>query len=177
VTGFELREQLADFLRRVLQVGVECVRHIEPAAREAGEDRRAAPKFTCNRITRISLNNTRRRPAEPPEEVGKLLAQLEAVTTTSAPAREPPGPLVAAHRLALRELDSRARDAHQDGRPRLHAARLRRDVVDAINSTRENVTFIPALASLYAANPTEIEVRHDERVAGCVEIFAVRLIA
>ena len=51
-----------------------------------------------------------------------------------------------------------------------------RSVIDAINQTRENVTFIPALASLYAANPTEIEVRHDERVAGASKYSLYRLI-
>jgi len=38
------------------------------------------------------------------------------------------------------------------------------------------VTFIPALASLYAANPTEIEVKHDERAAGASKYSLYRLI-
>jgi len=49
-------------------------------------------------------------------------------------------------------------------------------VVNAINTTHENVTFIPALAAMYSANPTEIEVRHDERMAGESKYSLYRLI-
>jgi len=41
-----------------------------------------------------------------------------------------------------------------------------RRIVDAIKSSSEVHTFIPALAYTYAANPTEIEVEHAERAAG-----------
>ena len=41
-----------------------------------------------------------------------------------------------------------------------------RPIVEAINSSREISTFIPALAYSFAQNPTEIEVEHDERHAG-----------
>jgi undecaprenyl-phosphate 4-deoxy-4-formamido-L-arabinose transferase len=41
-----------------------------------------------------------------------------------------------------------------------------RDIVDAMVSSREVNTYIPALAYTYAANPTEIEVAHEERTAG-----------
>ncbi len=41
-----------------------------------------------------------------------------------------------------------------------------RHVIDAINNTSEINTFIPALAYLYSLKPVEIEVEHDERVAG-----------
>jgi undecaprenyl-phosphate 4-deoxy-4-formamido-L-arabinose transferase len=41
-----------------------------------------------------------------------------------------------------------------------------RDIVDAMVSSREVNTYIPALAYTYAANPTEIEVAHEERSAG-----------
>jgi undecaprenyl-phosphate 4-deoxy-4-formamido-L-arabinose transferase len=41
-----------------------------------------------------------------------------------------------------------------------------RDIVDAMISSREVNTYIPALAYTYAANPTEIEVAHEERAAG-----------
>ena len=41
-----------------------------------------------------------------------------------------------------------------------------RHVIDAINSTSEINTFIPALAYLYSLKPVEIEVEHNERVAG-----------
>ena len=41
-----------------------------------------------------------------------------------------------------------------------------REIVDAVLASDEAHTFIPALAYLYAANPIEIEVDHDERAAG-----------
>jgi undecaprenyl-phosphate 4-deoxy-4-formamido-L-arabinose transferase len=41
-----------------------------------------------------------------------------------------------------------------------------RSVVAALNQTREVNTFIPALASLYAMNPVEVPIAHEERHAG-----------
>ena len=41
-----------------------------------------------------------------------------------------------------------------------------RDIVAAINQTRDTSTFIPALAYSFASKPVEIEVEHEERVAG-----------
>ncbi len=41
-----------------------------------------------------------------------------------------------------------------------------RDIVAAINQTRDTSTYIPALAYSFASNPVEIEVAHEERIAG-----------
>ncbi len=41
-----------------------------------------------------------------------------------------------------------------------------RDIVSAINQTRDTSTYIPALAYSFAQRPTEIEVGHEERFAG-----------
>jgi undecaprenyl-phosphate 4-deoxy-4-formamido-L-arabinose transferase len=41
-----------------------------------------------------------------------------------------------------------------------------RSVVTALNQTREVNTFIPALASIYAMNPIEVPIAHEERFAG-----------
>ena len=41
-----------------------------------------------------------------------------------------------------------------------------RNIVAAINQTRDTSTFIPALAYSFANKPVEIEVEHEERVAG-----------
>jgi len=41
-----------------------------------------------------------------------------------------------------------------------------RSVVAALNQTREVNTFIPALASIYAMNPVEVPIAHEERFAG-----------
>jgi len=40
------------------------------------------------------------------------------------------------------------------------------DIARAVAESNETQTFIPALAYLYATNPTEIEVRHESRAAG-----------
>lgn len=41
-----------------------------------------------------------------------------------------------------------------------------RDIIRAILDSHETQTFIPALAYLYAGNPTEVIVEHEERAAG-----------
>ncbi len=41
-----------------------------------------------------------------------------------------------------------------------------RDIINAINQSREVSTYIPALAYSFSQNPTEIEVEHEERSAG-----------
>ena len=41
-----------------------------------------------------------------------------------------------------------------------------RDIVAAINQTRDTSTYIPALAYTFAHRPTEIEVAHEDRFAG-----------
>ncbi|HEY7377481.1 MAG TPA: glycosyltransferase [Steroidobacteraceae bacterium] len=51
-----------------------------------------------------------------------------------------------------------------------------RDVIDAINASREVNTFIPALGYLYARSPTEIEVAHEARLAGHSKYSFYRLI-
>jgi undecaprenyl-phosphate 4-deoxy-4-formamido-L-arabinose transferase len=51
-----------------------------------------------------------------------------------------------------------------------------RDVVDAVNASREVNTFIPALAYLYARSPTEIEVEHEPRHAGQSKYSLYRLV-
>jgi undecaprenyl-phosphate 4-deoxy-4-formamido-L-arabinose transferase len=52
----------------------------------------------------------------------------------------------------------------------------RREVVDAVLSSRETSTFIPALAMLYAARPIELEVAHAARSAGRSKYGLYRLI-
>ncbi len=41
-----------------------------------------------------------------------------------------------------------------------------REIVDAVAASREVSTYIPALAYTFAHNPTEVDVAHEERVAG-----------
>ncbi len=51
-----------------------------------------------------------------------------------------------------------------------------RDIIQAILDSRESQTFIPALAYLYAGNPTEITVEHEERAAGESKYSLLQLI-
>jgi undecaprenyl-phosphate 4-deoxy-4-formamido-L-arabinose transferase len=51
-----------------------------------------------------------------------------------------------------------------------------RAIVDAIRSSHEVSTFIPALAYSFARNPTEVEVEHEERHAGESKYSLYRLI-
>jgi len=113
----------------------------------------------------------------PPEEVGKLLKEMEAghdyVGTWRANRQD----------LWWRKTASRMVNIIRERATPIkmtdHGCMLRgyaRPVIDAINATRENVTFIPALGSLYSANPVEIEVAHDERVAGASKYSLYRLI-
>lgn len=52
----------------------------------------------------------------------------------------------------------------------------RREVVDEINASQENATFIPALAQYYARKPVEVPVAHAERAAGTSKYSLYRLI-
>jgi undecaprenyl-phosphate 4-deoxy-4-formamido-L-arabinose transferase len=103
----------------------------------------------------------------PPEEIDKLLAKLAEghdYVGSYRSARQDTLFRRGASKLmnALRERTTRVRMTDQGCMLRAYA----RPIVDAINRSQEVNTFIPALAYLYAARPTEVEVRHDERHAG-----------
>jgi undecaprenyl-phosphate 4-deoxy-4-formamido-L-arabinose transferase len=51
-----------------------------------------------------------------------------------------------------------------------------RDIVEAVAASREVSTFIPALAYTFAAKPAEVEVTHEERVAGASKYSLYKLI-
>jgi undecaprenyl-phosphate 4-deoxy-4-formamido-L-arabinose transferase len=113
----------------------------------------------------------------PPEEVGKLLAKLEEgfdyVGTWRARRQD------SWWRHAASRIVNFVRDRITPIKMSDHGCMLRgyaRPVIDAINATRENVTYIPALASIYSARPIEIEVQHDERIAGTSKYSLYRLI-
>lgn len=73
---------------------------------------------------------------------------------------------------ALRERTSGIRMADQGCMLRGYS----REIVDAINRSREVTTFLPALGALYALRATEIPVRHEERHAGTTKYSLYRLI-
>ena len=103
----------------------------------------------------------------PPEEIGRLLAKMDEgydyVGTVRSERQD----------TAFRRHASRLMNAVRERITRIHmtdqGCMLRaysRSIVDTINSCREINTFIPALAYTFAQRPTEIEVAHEERVAG-----------
>ena len=113
----------------------------------------------------------------PPEEIGRVLAELDAghdyVGTIRLQRQD-----VAWRRWAsrlinvLRERTTRIRITDHGCMFRGYA----RGVVDAVNQCTENNTFVPALAYTFAARPTEITVRHEDRGAGESKYSVYRLI-
>ena len=103
----------------------------------------------------------------PPEEIGTLLEKMDQgydYVGTIRRKRQDVWWRTYASRLMnrLRERITKVKMTDQGCMLRAYA----RHVVDAINSTSEINTFIPALAYLYSLRPTEVVVEHNEREAG-----------
>jgi undecaprenyl-phosphate 4-deoxy-4-formamido-L-arabinose transferase len=103
----------------------------------------------------------------PPEEIGNLLAAMDRGHDYVGSIRKD------RQDSAFRRVASRAMNWTRERITRIRmtdqGCMLRaydRNIVDAIKSSHEINTFIPALAYTYAGNPTEIEVAHEERAAG-----------
>jgi len=113
----------------------------------------------------------------PPEEIGKLLAAMDAghdYVGSIRRTREDSWWRHAASRLMnrVRERITRIKMTDQGCMLRAYS----RDIVRAIAASREVSTYIPALAYTYAHDPTEIEVEHAERAAGASKYSIYRLI-
>jgi len=113
----------------------------------------------------------------PPEEIGKLLAAMDAghdyvggVRRT----REDSWWRRAASRLMNRVREKITRIKMTDQGCMLRA--YSRDIVRAIAASQEISTFIPALAYTFAHSPIEVEVAHAERAAGESKYSLYRLI-
>jgi len=103
----------------------------------------------------------------PPEEIGNLLAAMDRghdyVGTIRRNRQDSAFRRYASRAMnRLRERITRVKMTDQGCMLRAY----RREIVEAMVSSREVNTYIPALAYTYAANPTEIEVSHEERAAG-----------
>jgi undecaprenyl-phosphate 4-deoxy-4-formamido-L-arabinose transferase len=112
----------------------------------------------------------------PPEEIGRLLAELDAghdYVGTIRIARKDVAWRRYASRLMnrIRERLSRIRITDQGCMFRGYG----RAVVDAVNQCSEYNTFIPALAYTFAMNPTEIRVAHEDRSAGQSKYSLIQL--
>jgi undecaprenyl-phosphate 4-deoxy-4-formamido-L-arabinose transferase len=113
----------------------------------------------------------------PPEEIGKLLTAMDAGADYVGGVRrkrEDAWWRRTASRLMnrLRERITRIRMTDQGCMLRAYS----RDIVDAVAAAREVSVFIPALAYTFAHRPAEVDVQHEERVAGESKYSMYRLI-
>jgi len=103
----------------------------------------------------------------PPEEIGKLLAAMDRghdyVGTIRRKRQDSTFRRYASKVMnKLRERITHVKMTDQGCMLRAYS----REIVEAVVSSREVSTYIPALAYTYASNPTEVEVAHEERTAG-----------
>jgi undecaprenyl-phosphate 4-deoxy-4-formamido-L-arabinose transferase len=103
----------------------------------------------------------------PPEEIGNLLAEMDKghdyVGTIRRLRQDSAFRRYASRAMnKLRERITSIKMTDQGCMLRAYS----RDIIDAINSTKDSSTYIPALAYSFAHRPTEIEVAHEERFAG-----------
>jgi undecaprenyl-phosphate 4-deoxy-4-formamido-L-arabinose transferase len=113
----------------------------------------------------------------PPEEIGKLLAAMDAghdYVGGVRRSREDSWWRRLASRAVnrLRERTTRIRMTDQGCMLRAYS----RDIVTAVVASREVSTYIPALAYTFASNPTEVDVAHEERAAGASKYSLYMLI-
>jgi len=103
----------------------------------------------------------------PPEEIGKLLAKMDEGHDYVGSIRRMRQD--AAWRRWASKAMNRMRESITHIQMTDQGCMLRaydRPVVEAIRASREVSTYIPALAYSYAHNPAEVEVEHEERLAG-----------
>ena len=103
----------------------------------------------------------------PPEEIGKLLAKMDEGHDYVGSIRRMRQD--AAWRRWASGLMNRLRERITHIHMTDQGCMLRaydRAIIEAIRSSREVSTYIPALAYSYAHTPTEVEVEHEERAAG-----------
>ena len=103
----------------------------------------------------------------PPEEIANLLAAMDRghdyVGTIRRKRRDSAFRRIASRGMNwMRERITKIRMTDQGCMLRAYE----RHIVEAVTSSSEINTFIPALAYTYASNPVEIEVAHEERAAG-----------
>src|SRR5439155_18187081 len=113
----------------------------------------------------------------PPEEIAKLLASMDAGHDYVGGVRRTREDTLW-RRLAsramnrLRERITRIRMTDQGCMLRAYS----REIALAVAASHEVSTYIPALAYTFAANPAEVEVAHEERAAGESKYSVYKLI-
>ncbi len=113
----------------------------------------------------------------PPEEIGKLIAAMDAGHDYVGGIRRTREDSWWRH--AASKAMNRVRERITGIKMTDQGCMLRAysiDIVRAIAASREVSTFIPALAYTFAHSPTEVEVEHAERVAGESKYSLYRLI-
>jgi undecaprenyl-phosphate 4-deoxy-4-formamido-L-arabinose transferase len=113
----------------------------------------------------------------PPEEIPRLVAALreghDYVGTYRKHRHDSAFRRIASRLLnGLRERTTHVRMTDQGCMLRAYD----RSLIDTLNACREVNTFVPALAYVFAASPTEIEVEHAPREAGASKYSLYRLI-
>ena len=103
----------------------------------------------------------------PPEEIGKLLAEMDKGHDYVGSIRKQRSDTLWRHLAsktmnAVRERITRIKMTDQGCMLRAYS----KDIIAAINECREVNTFLPALGYTFARNPVEVMVEHDEREAG-----------
>ena len=103
----------------------------------------------------------------PPEEIGKLVAKLDEGYDYVGTIRQQRQDSL--WRRTFSKMINKVREWITPVRITDQGCMMRgysRSVVAALNQTREVNTFIPALASIFAMNPVEVPIAHEERFAG-----------
>ena len=103
----------------------------------------------------------------PPEEIPKLIEQWDQGHDYVGTIRESRNDSKWRHwaSLLMNRLREKITNIHITDQGCMFRA-YDKEIIDAILHSRETSTFIPALAYLYASNPTEIVIKHDPRNAG-----------
>lgn len=114
----------------------------------------------------------------PPEEISKLMAQIDAGFDYVGGYRdERRGDPI--YRGVFSRLMNYVREKITDIKMRDQGCMFRaysREVIDQIIESRERATFIPALAYKFSKNPTEVELKHEQRAAGISKYNMYKLI-
>jgi undecaprenyl-phosphate 4-deoxy-4-formamido-L-arabinose transferase len=103
----------------------------------------------------------------PPEEIGKLVTKLDEGYDYVGTVRQQRQDSL--WRRSFSKMINKVREWITPVRITDQGCMMRgysRSVVAALNQTREVNTFIPALASIFAMNPIEVPIAHEERFAG-----------
>jgi len=158
------RDRSAGLLRAQFQARPEVTRVVLLRA-NAGQHAAITAGFAqCRGTIIITLDADLQ---NPPEEIPKLLEQTDAghdyVGSIRIDRQDKPWRHIASRLMnRLRDRITRIRITDQGCMFRAY----HRDIVEAVLISHESQTFIPALAYLYAANPTEVHLQHETRAAG-----------